>query len=98
MSAPQKLCPLSFNVQPAKPDLTTDWREGGPWKCMGNACMAYREEVTARIKLRPGARDDLPFADGWRIARSHNPDSQTDALVEWEKVGKAYCGLAGRPQ
>lgn len=40
--AREKICPLSFGVQELRTSEGVGLREGGPWNCQGDGCMAWR--------------------------------------------------------
>ena len=72
-------------------------RTRGP--CIGFDCMAWRENVVKRIQVPSGTdiERNYPYALGWRIERSVDPDGASPLLEMIQQRGY-FCGLAGVPK
>lgn len=54
-----RICPFSFGVQEIRTSEGVGLREGGPWNCRGDGCMAWR-----------WARTHIKDADGGGLVQS----------------------------
>lgn len=108
--AKTKICPLSFSVAEIRGHDGCGIREGGPWKCIASACMAWRVGAPAqdatfqKVEMREG---ESPIGDGWAIAESGTDGPYGKEAYSWniwlrekapERLATGFCGAFGKPE
>ena len=64
--AKKKVCPATFGIPDERDEYGSGIRQGGPWKCIGSACMAWRHKGQIGIGPRGERRDrDLDGMTKW---------------------------------